>query len=332
MSGQLPFKGQIPFELGRVICRVEPLPLGQLVPKLARHVEQAVCRALAKLPERRFANVRLFLHALENPALLPGDTLGQVQPALNADDSTWVHQEDLAVQPVARTSDVLQTVQYSADELLALASELMSGTGNVPQVITEDLPTKPYVVTEAELRCLAERPASRAAEVLFAPSLPIPTTPLDAASAASLSPAESSLPSAVEPARENTHYAANRATCSPSAATEPGPDLPAVWQLGPQVSAVANDRIDTAASSPLIFSQLARPRRTPWLTIGAGSALFCLGFLMALMWNTRRPSLQHGHVYNAWHEVSAFATLYEPAAGNRDESRAQKSRLLHPAS
>lgn len=311
LSGQLPFKGQVPFALRRAICRVEPRPLGQLVSPLPRQVERAIAIALAKTPQHRFASIGQFLHALENPMPPEGDTLGGIQPALGAQEPTWVHEEDLIALPDAKPSDVLRTVQYSADELLALARQSVVGMSNIPQSIPDDLPTKPYIVTDAELRSLSERPISPVSE--FGAASPSTTSPPLVAPAAEMASSAASLRSIDPPAKEKSRPASARADAREqnirpeSMAPEPSP----------------------SAALPIIPQ--ARLRKTPWFTIGAGSALFCLGFLLALIWTARHPYRPPGSVQKAAQKTLAFAYLDQSASPGPgpigDGNRSLRKRL-----
>lgn len=289
LSGQLPFKGQIPFGLRRAICRVEPRPLGQLVSQLPKQVERAIGIALAKVPEHRFASIGQFVHALENLVPLADDTLGRVQSELRVQEPTWAHDGDLAAPPTAKPSDVLRTVQYSAEELLALARQSVVGTSNIPQPIPQDLPTKPYVVADAELRSLTDLPGSQALEVGSAS----PSTsglPLVAASEEITPSAEASMPSG-QPAKEE-----NRPAPAPADARE----------ISAHPASTALESSSSAARPTIPKSRLPI---TTWLTIGAGSALFCLGFLLALIWTARHPHWSPGSVQKDAQKTVAVASL-----------------------
>jgi serine/threonine-protein kinase len=288
LSGQLPFKPS--YQLRQHIRMTEPRPLSQLVPQLPEHVERAIATALSKQPERRHVTVAHFLRALEGlpqpdaPAdqdLPAGDTLGRVQPDLRAEHTRWVHQEDLADKPAAPRPDVLQTVQYSADELLALASQSLTAS-NVPQEVPEDSPTKPYVVTEADLLPRATPPAPLAAAAPPVPLLPIATEP----------PADA-LPA--------LPLATPRSDAMPAAAAPP----PLPFEL-PAAAAV---RTPHAAASRALWVPPRHRERSAWFTIGAGSALFCLGVLVALIWSARHPHPQRGHLPRAWDRSTATAAL-----------------------
>lgn len=85
------------------------------------------------------------------------DTLGSVDHALRASTSLWIHPEDLSRRTRAdpnserrnaaggpNAEDLRQTVQYSADELFALAGQVVAQENPVPAALAEETPTTPY--------------------------------------------------------------------------------------------------------------------------------------------------------------------------------------------
>lgn len=76
------------------------------------------------------------------------DTLGNVQGGLRGSASFWTHPEDLRrdvhTPPPPAGDDLRATVQYSADELFALAGQSAPAESAAPVALTEETPTTPY--------------------------------------------------------------------------------------------------------------------------------------------------------------------------------------------
>lgn len=171
LAGQLPFPQKNPYELYSAICYDEPTPLGELAPNLPAHIYATVQTALAKSCEQRFPSVKDFLRALD--ALPPlhatmnalhnhRDTLAET-PSLAALElsrrhtppklSSLAEEEEVELEPEPDSPpqstinsapySPLSTVQYSLEELQALASA--SRSEPVPEPIKEEQITARYL-------------------------------------------------------------------------------------------------------------------------------------------------------------------------------------------
>lgn len=74
LSGECPFRGTVMLELCGQHLFMPPPSLKEKVPWVSSAVEDVVMKALAKDPQQRFANVRLFAEALEQAIVAPQRT------------------------------------------------------------------------------------------------------------------------------------------------------------------------------------------------------------------------------------------------------------------
>jgi non-specific serine/threonine protein kinase len=68
LTGRLPFRGEETQGAVYSILNKDPEPLLSLLPDIPRHIEQAVAKALAKDPARRYQSVQEFIQDMKAPA------------------------------------------------------------------------------------------------------------------------------------------------------------------------------------------------------------------------------------------------------------------------
>lgn len=93
LSGQLPFTGSFT-EIAAKHCYAAPPPLGSRVVGIPEAVDQVIGRALSKLPEQRFSNIRAFATALELAAAGASDETTRPVSASAPPGGGWRLEDD----------------------------------------------------------------------------------------------------------------------------------------------------------------------------------------------------------------------------------------------
>ncbi len=112
IAGRVPFSAQSYAMMWASHYAQAPVPLSNLVPDVPEQIEKALCKAMAKDPSERYANISTFLLALEDAAFLPPWSISKPL-ALSTLDSSLASLE-VPLEDVVSNAPIEPTVASNA--------------------------------------------------------------------------------------------------------------------------------------------------------------------------------------------------------------------------